>query len=193
MSDTAAQALVCTRRQLIAAGVFAAAGASMGRSIAASEADPALANDELSHSAEAIHQERLFQADRKRVYQALTLSRQFDQVTQLSGAMRMPALAKMQHRTAISRQPGGAFALFGGYITGRHIELVPDELIVQAWRVGNWQRGVYSVVRFELIDQGGGTKLVFDHTAFPKGKAEELASGWQDNYWSPLAKFLAKA
>jgi activator of HSP90 ATPase len=55
--------------------------------------------------------------------------------------------------TEISREAGGTFALFGGYITGRHVELVPNERIVQAWRAGGWDPGVYSIAKFELGDQ----------------------------------------
>ena len=93
--------------------------------------------------------------------------------------------------TEISSEVGGAFVLFGGYITGRHIELVPGERIVQAWRTGGWDPGVYSIANFELVEQGSATKIVFDHTGFPKGAAEVLASGWNQHYWEPLVKFLA--
>jgi activator of HSP90 ATPase len=91
----------------------------------------------------------------------------------------------------ISREAGGAFALYGGFITGRHIELVPDVRVVQAWRAGDWPPGVYSIASFELVKQGSGSKIVFDHTGFPKGKAESLALGWKTHYWEPLAKVLA--
>ncbi len=91
----------------------------------------------------------------------------------------------------ISREAGGPFALFGGYITGRQVELVPDERIVQAWRAGSWPVGIYSIARFELVEEGSGTKIVFDHTGFPKGDAEELALGWKAHYWEPLGKLLA--
>jgi uncharacterized protein YndB with AHSA1/START domain len=148
-------------------------------------------NEEISHAAETIHQERHFDASPKRVYDALTVTSQFDKITQLTGVMQSTAMAKMQKPTDISQHPGGAFALFGGYITGQQIELVPNELIVQAWRVGNWDRGVYSIARFELITQDAGTRIIFDHAAFPKGAAEHLASGWQEHYWDPLAKFLS--
>ncbi|MFY9989405.1 MAG: SRPBCC domain-containing protein [Chthoniobacterales bacterium] len=50
--------------------------------------------------------------------------------------------------------------------------------------------GVYSIVKFELVEQGGETKIVFDHTGFPKGDAESFASGWKAHYWDPLQKFL---
>jgi activator of HSP90 ATPase len=105
--------------------------------------------------------------------------------------MQSAAMSKMQKPTAISPHIGGAFALFGGYIVGRHIELVPNELIVQAWRVGSWDRGIYSIIRFQLTEQGAGTKIIFDHAGFPKGQGEHLASGWQENYWGPLEKFLS--
>jgi len=80
--------------------------------------------------------------------------------------------------------------LFGGYITGRSIELVPGELIVQAWRVGSWSPGVYSIVRFQLIAKAAGTQIIFDHTGFPSGQGEHLAEGWKGNYWDPLRKLL---
>ena len=51
--------------------------------------------------------------------------------------MQSAAMAKMKKPTAIGEHAGGEFALFGGLIVGRHIELAPDELIVQAWRTAN--------------------------------------------------------
>ena len=91
----------------------------------------------------------------------------------------------------ISREAGGSFELFGGHITGRHIELVPDERIVQAWRAASWAPGDFSIARFVLEQQGTSTKLIFDHTGFPSGQGEHLATGWNVNYWAPLAKYLA--
>lgn len=87
-------------------------------------------------------------------------------------------------------EPGGAFSLFGDYIVGRQIELVPDLRIVQAWRVASWAPGVYSVTRCELLERGSATQLVFDHTGFPAGTAQDLASGWYAHYWEPMRKML---
>jgi activator of HSP90 ATPase len=174
------------RRQVITGGAIAVAGVLMCPLPVLADA-----SDEVSHTAEAIHQERLFKAGRKRIYEALTVTIQFDRVTQLTGVMQSAAMSKMQKPTAISPHVGGTFTLFGGYIVGRHIELVPNELIVQAWRVGSWDRGIYSIIRFQLTEQGAGTKIIFDHAGFPKGQAEHLASGWQEHYWDPLEKFLS--
>jgi activator of HSP90 ATPase len=161
-----------TRRQLITGAALV-----MGGLIVRPNRAPAEPVEGISHSAESIHQEPTFTASRKRVYDALTDRRQFDQATQLTGVMQSAPMAKMKKPTEISQHVGGAFDLFGGYITGRHIELVPDELIVQAWRTAAWSRGIYSIVRFELIEQGAGTKIVFDHTGFPNGEAGHLAAG----------------
>jgi len=184
-TKSAAPASEPTRRQAIA-GVAIAFG---GLALVSTNAE-AQANDEISHTAESIHQEVVFKARRKRVYDALIDEKQFSQVVQLSDAMKM-RMAPGARPAQISPEVGGTFAMFGGIIVGRHIELVPGERIVQAWRPAYWTPGVYSMVKFELSDNSGGTKLVLDHKAFPEGDAKSLLDGWNKNYWEPLAKYLA--
>ncbi len=187
MSDKAnreALATGPTRRQAIVGVAVTLGGLALG-----SKKAWAAAEEEISHSAESIHQEPVFKASRKRIYEALMDSKQFDQVIQLSGVMQSMHLEGKA--AEISREVGGAFTLFDGYITGRHIELVPNERIVQAWRAGGWDPGVYSIAKFELVEQDSGSKIVFDHTGFPKGAGEHLAAGWKARYWEPLAKLLA--
>jgi len=61
--------------------------------------------EEISRTAESIHQQPVFKASRKRVYEALTDTKQFDTVIQLSGVMSsMPPAGKP---TEISREVGG--------------------------------------------------------------------------------------
>jgi len=184
-----------SRREAMIGAVIALGGAALGgvalggTAQSPAAAGGAAAEDDVSHTAEAIHQEVVFKASRKRVYDALMDTKQFDKVIQLSGAMQAMSLGTAP--TEISRDVGGAFTLFGGHIVGRQVELVPDTRIVEAWRVMDWDPGIYSIARFELAEQGSGTKLVFDHTGFPKGWGKHLAEGWNSNYWEPLAKFLA--
>jgi activator of HSP90 ATPase len=165
------------------------AASSLGCLALASAGMLAGAQEEISHTAEAIHQEPVFKASRNRVYEALTDSKQFEKVIQLSGVMQSMHLP--DRPAEISRDEGGAFALFGGHIIGRQIELVANERIVQAWRVGDWDPGVYSIAKFQLKEEGTETRIVFDHTGFPKGGAEHLAAGWKAHYWTPLARLLA--
>jgi activator of HSP90 ATPase len=170
-----------SRRQAVF-GAFAAFSV-LGVSGPASLAHPA---EEISHSAESIHQENVFKANKKRVYEALTETKQFDKLVKLSGIS--DALGTKP--TQISNEVGGAFTIFGGHIIGRQLELFPAQRIVQAWRVVDWEPGWYSIARFDLVEEGAGTKIVFDHTGFPKGLGEHLASGWKEHYWDTLQKYL---
>lgn len=154
------------------------------------QAPPTPEGGEISKSAEAIHQEVVFKASRQRVYEVLTDPKQFEKVVKLSEAMKS-GMVKDEKPTEISKDAGGTFVLFGGHILGRHIELVPNERLVQAWRTTGWKPGVYSIAEFQLDDEGSGTKLVFDHTGFPIGQAQHLADGWKANYWKPMEKVLA--
>lgn len=147
------------------------------------------AGDGVAGNAETIHQEPVFSANRKRVYEALMEAAQFQKVTMLSEAARTQ-LVPLTKATEIGSGVGDAFALYGGYITGRHLELIPGERIVQAWRAGSWDSGAYSIAHFQLMEHEGGTKIVFDHLGFPKGLGHHLAAGWKGNYWEPLAKYL---
>ena len=135
-------------------------------------------DDGISHAAESIHQQVMFKLTPDRIYAALLDEKQFSAMT---GGL--PA--------RIDAHEGGGFSLFGDQVTGRTIQLVPNTRIVQAWRSGSWDAGVYSIARFELTPATSGTKLVFDHTGFPIGQAQHLAAGWKDHYWNSLQRLDA--
>jgi activator of HSP90 ATPase len=172
------------RRQWIAAAALSTGGFLFRPAEVRSNAQ-----DEISHNAEAIHQEVSFQASPKRLYEALLDAKQFQKVQMLSDAAKSLDIAGKP--AEINAEPGGRFSLFATYIVGRQIELAANQRIVQAWRTVSWDPGVYSIAKFELSAQGAGTRIVFDHTGFPAGAAEHLAAGWKAHYWEPLAKFLA--
>jgi activator of HSP90 ATPase len=116
-----------------------------------------------------IHQEVDFETNPQRIYEALLDSKQFSAFT--GGA---PA--------EINGEAGGAFSFFGGAIVGRNIDLAPNRRIVQAWRVGMWPEGVYSLVKFELEKRGSGVRVILDHSSFPEEHREHLNSGWDRMY-----------
>jgi len=125
-----------------------------------------------------IHQEVIFPASPSRIYAVLLDAGQF---SALSGGA--PA--------EISAEDGGTFSCFGGMISGRNIELIPNQRIVQAWRAKPWPEGVYSIAKFDLRQEGPETRVVFDHAGFPPEQQEHLEGGWHKNYWEPLRKHLA--
>jgi activator of HSP90 ATPase len=173
-----------TRRQMIVGTAVALPGIA----IASVDAWAGLDGD-ISRACEVIHQEVVFKASRKRVYEALIDTKQFDKVVRLALQSGMSLGDKP---TDISREAGGAFTIFAGHIIGRQIELVPNERIVQVWRVVDWAPGHYSIAKFELTEQGPGTKLIFDHTGFPEGLGQHLAEGWKGHYWEALEKILSQ-
>lgn len=131
-----------------------------------------------------IHQEVSLPVSPDRLFQLLTDEAQF------AAATGMPA--------CMGRGEGAAFSLFDGHVRGRHIELVPGQRIVQAWRSIDWDAGVYSIVRFTIRPEGAGAKLVLDHDSYPEGASplypswhEHLATNWPVFYFRPFAKHLA--
>jgi len=92
----------------------------------------------------------------------------------------------------ISREVGGEYMAYDGYITGKNIELVPDKKIVQSWRAVDWDEGYFSRVIFEFTSVPEGTRLDFVHMDVPDGTEDEFTQGWIDNYWEPMEKYFEK-
>jgi activator of HSP90 ATPase len=135
-------------------------------------------------SAITIHQETDFKASPTQLYGALISSEEFSDCTKKSFPSFPAASAK------IDPVAGGSFSLFDGHIVGRILELVPNERIVEAWRVVDWPAGIYSIARFEFRANQTGTTIVFDHIGFPEGLKEHLSSGWKEHYWMALANYF---
>lgn len=153
-----------------------AVGLALGAAATAIAAAPSGGGVSL-HQEVAFHGSPVAPARAEHIYQALLDEKQF---SAFSGA---PA--------QIDGEAGGAFKLFGGRVTGRNIELIPNQRIVQAWRVETWPSGVYSIVRFELSATDSGIRIVLDHTGFPSGDREALNGNWSRKYWDPLRKHLS--
>lgn len=131
------------------------------------------------------------------LHQAVTLAaspqRVFDVLT--NGAEFAAATEKA---AILSATEGDTFKLFGGSIEGRHIELLPGKRVVQAWRIADWEAGVYSIVRITLTPDGRGTKMTLDQFGVPEGKSpffatwqEHVTVGWQKYYYDALKSYLA--
>jgi activator of HSP90 ATPase len=126
-----------------------------------------------------IHQTMTFKATPHQVYEALMDSAQH---AQFSGAT-----------AHISRQVGGEFSTYDGYIQGRNVELVPDARIVQRWRASDWPEGVDSEITFELTALPSGTRLRFTHRGVPDEQHDAIKQGWIDYYWKPMKALFASS
>ena len=123
-----------------------------------------------------IHHEETFNAPPARVYGALMNA---DEHAEYTG---LPA--------EIGAEEGQTFAIFGGRVVGRHLQLVPSRRIVQAWRGAHWPEGVYTIVRIELHPNGEQTLLVLDHDAIPEEWVERVDAHWKNRYWQALRLYL---
>jgi activator of HSP90 ATPase len=90
----------------------------------------------------------------------------------------------------ISREVGGRFSAYDGWIEGRNLVLEPDKKIVQSWRGKDWPDGHYSTATFELIEVETGTELTFTQTDVPEEHLVEIDKGWVEHYWTPMKKML---
>lgn len=95
------------------------------------------------------------------------------------------------------RLPGEEFSAFDGHVTGRQIDLVPDQRVVQAWRFPVWEPGQYTIVRFTMEAEAGGTRLTIDQDGEPEEADalgchqtwhDHLDANWPTFYLAPLTK-----
>jgi len=91
----------------------------------------------------------------------------------------------------LSSEPGGAFTTHGGAIEGRILEIVPNERIVQAWRVATWPQGVYSIVSYAFSGDSTSAEITLTHSGLPEEEVGHIAQGWHNQYWEPMAKYFA--
>jgi activator of HSP90 ATPase len=170
-----------TRREIVA-GIFVACATPIVSAVAWGQdkgnAMASIPSTEANKARTTLHQEVEYKASPQRIFEAILSSKDF---TAFSG-----------YPAEIDPKVGGAFSMFGGLVVGRNVELIPNQRIVQAWRLSQeFPEGIYSLVKFELKPEGSGTRIILDHTGFPEGHFDHLDTGWYSHYWEPLKKFLA--
>jgi uncharacterized protein YndB with AHSA1/START domain len=88
---------------------------------------------------------------------------------------------------------GAEVSAWDGYISGRNLELVPGERIVQSWRTsefGNEQED--SVITVVLQEIGGVTLLTLEHSNVPDEHRSYEEGGWQSNYFEPMVAYFSE-
>jgi len=118
-------------------------------------------------------------ASRERIYAAWLDSRQHSAFT--------------GEEARIEPKVCGKHSAFGGYASGRNIELEPGRRIVQTWRSAEFPDGSPdSRVEVTLEETGGGTLVTLLHTEIPHGQADRYREGWLKFYLEPLKRFFAR-
>jgi uncharacterized protein YndB with AHSA1/START domain len=88
---------------------------------------------------------------------------------------------------------GAAVSAWGDYISGRNLELVPGERIVQTWRTQDFTDAHEdSVITVTLEEVAEGTLLTLVHSNVPKEQMSYEHGGWQEHYFEPMQEYFGK-
>lgn len=81
---------------------------------------------------------------------------------------------------------GGEFVLFGGNVSGKYDEIIPNKKITQTWRLKQWPAGHYSNVVMELEQKEDHTELKLTQTLIPTAEFEATRANWNRYYWDSI-------
>ena len=104
------------------------------------------------------------------------------------------AHSAMTGATAVmSDKVGAAVSAWDGYITGRNVELVPGERIVQSWRTSKFTDAHEdSVVTVLLEETDDGTLLTLVHSNVPDDQRSYEEGGWEESYFLPMKEYFSE-
>ena len=92
--------------------------------------------------------------------------------------------------SSMDSKVGTEFELWNGDIYGKNIEVIPKYKLVQEWFGGDWAKP--SIVTFTLKKDNSNTILELEQIDVPDNEFEDIESGWDDYYISPMKLMLEK-
>lgn len=94
-------------------------------------------------------------------------------------------------KARISRKAGAKFTAWNGVLSGRNLLIVPNRLIVQAWRSAHFKRSdPDSILVLEFRKAPGGGRIDLVHGNVPPQDHKGVKGGWPKYYWKPWKKYL---
>ena len=92
------------------------------------------------------------------------------------------------YKAIMENKPGTEFSIFDGDITGKINTLEPPSLVEQVWDFGEQEQD--SLVRIELFEDKGKTRLELTHINIPDEAFEDIQIGWKEYYLGALKSYL---
>ena len=80
------------------------------------------------------------------------------------------------------------FSLWDGDISGKNLEFVTNEKIVQQWYFGDQEEE--SIVTIKLKQDKHFTNIELTHTNIPADDFDDLVDGWDNYYFGALKDFF---
>ncbi len=84
--------------------------------------------------------------------------------------------------------PGGEFSMFEGDISGKIKSIKSPNLVEQIWDFGEQEEE--SLVRIELFEDSGKTRLEVNHTNIPDDVFENIETGWKHYFLEAMKSYL---
>lgn len=98
-----------------------------------------------------------------------------------------PARVAAWSRSPPQMQPfpqaeGAEYALFGGSVSGKFIELKENAHIVQSWRLADWRTGHYATLDIKLVQGAGETTMMVNFSGIPVGEEDRVRNNFEEYY-----------
>jgi activator of HSP90 ATPase len=99
--------------------------------------------------------------------------------------------SKMTGSTAVfTKEIGGLFTAWDGYISGKNVALTPNREIIQEWRTTEFSdEQASSKLTIHLEEAPKGCELTLTHTNIPSGQSD-YEKGWTDFYFTPMREYF---
>lgn len=91
-------------------------------------------------------------------------------------------------KTQMEEKAETEFSLFDGDITGKNLEFLPNQKIVQEWYFGEQEE--QSLVTILLHAENLKTKIELTHKNIPEDAFEDMKNGWDEYYFGALKEFF---
>lgn len=101
--------------------------------------------------------------------------------------------AATRARAKISRRVGGRFTAFDGMLRGKNPFILPQRMVVQAWRAAHWKKAdPDSILILWFRKAPGGGRIDLVHAGVPPYDHRGVREGWPTFYWKPWKAYLAQ-
>ena len=95
-------------------------------------------------------------------------------------------------RAKMSRKEGAAFTAWNGQLRGKNLLIIPNRLVMQAWRATHWPASAPdSMLLLAFREVRGGGRVDLLHVNVPELDREGVTKGWKKYYWQPWKKYIA--
>ena len=102
--------------------------------------------------------------------------------------------AVIGRKVRIGKKAGARFVAFNGIITGRNLLIVPNRVIVQAWRSRHWRKtDPDSILVLTFLRARGGGQIRLVHVNVPSHDYAGVKKGWHAYYWKPWRAYLKRS